>query len=108
MPQRRPWRRGQLPTLRSKPDAITPACHYRKELAGFYVCRAASNMAVVTGTDCGACAVPETVERVDCILLRASVTFAPEPHVAWTCRATDDWVEPDSRSDCLGCLGPSG
>jgi hypothetical protein len=88
-------------------DDISPPCRYRKELAGFQVCRASIQVAIVTGTDCGRCPVPETLERVDCFFLRARVTLAPKLTVEWACGATEDIVEPRGPDDCAECLGPS-
>ncbi len=85
-------------------DGISPPCRYRKELAGFHVCQATNRMAVVTGTDCGKCPVPGTLERIACIFLRAEMRLAPRQRVRWICGATDETINPDDRSDCGGCL----
>lgn len=86
-----------------EPDGISPPCRYRHEFAGFPVCRAVTGVAIATGTDCSKCPVPETLERVDCFLLRAGVDLVPEVRVRWTCGATEDPVAPDSPSGCAGC-----
>lgn len=72
--------------------------------AGFHVCRAMSRVAIVTATDCNKCVVPETLKRVDCFLLSARVTLAPEPQVRWSCAATAEIVRPDGTDDCQACL----
>lgn len=79
-------------------------CRYRNEFAGFHVCRAMSRVAVVTATDCNKCPVPETIERVDCFLLRARVRLAPAPQVQWSCAATDEIVQASDPEDCLTYL----
>ncbi|MFW5868575.1 MAG: hypothetical protein ACOCX2_12200 [Armatimonadota bacterium] len=86
-------------------EDLSPPCRYRREFAGFRVCRATSHVSVVTGKDCEKCPVPDTLERVDCFLLRANVTFVATPQVRWTCGATEDLVDPDDPDDCDACLG---
>ncbi|MFO8082630.1 MAG: hypothetical protein R6V07_20340 [Armatimonadota bacterium] len=85
-------------------EKISPRCRYRRELAGFYVCRATNHVAIVTGTDCGKCPVPETLKKVDCFFLQANVKLAPTLTVEWRCGATDDLVDTESPSGCLDCL----
>lgn len=89
---------------RSTGEPISPPCRYRKELAGFYVCQATNHVAIVTGTDCGECPVPETLERVDCFFLQAKVKLAPTLRVEWRCGATDDLVDTEASPGCLDCL----
>lgn len=80
-----------------------PPCPYRGEFAGFPVCRAMARAAIATATDCRLCPVPSTVDRAQCALLRPTVELAPEVQVQWTCTATDEPVDPNSQSGCLGC-----
>lgn len=61
-------------------------------------------MAIVTGTDCGGCLVPGTLERIACVFLRAEMRLAPEQQVRWICGATDDRINPGDASACEGCL----
>lgn len=103
-PHRRTRHPGADATLPATSDGISPPCRYRKEFAGFHVCRATMHVAIVTARDCGRCPVPETLERVDCFFLRAQVTLAPSPQVTWTCGATDDIIELDDQFGCAGCL----
>lgn len=88
--------------LSKRRDAVPP-CRYRRGFAGFWVCRALDGIAVVTGTDCRACPIPGTVRRVNCIFLWARLKLVPEARAVWTCGATNDRVDPDSRDDCAGC-----
>jgi hypothetical protein len=103
-----PGERTRSPEERSdhadRSDGISPPCRYRKELAGFRICRATSTVAVVTGADCGECPVPATLLRVDCFFLRARVTLAPKLDVEWACGATEDLIKPEGPSDCFQCL----
>ncbi|MGI5816581.1 MAG: hypothetical protein ACOX9R_00615 [Armatimonadota bacterium] len=104
MPAHRGRNAGDFGHAVMRSDEITPPCRYRKELAGFHVCRAASGVAVVTATDCRRCRVPEALDRTGCMMLRASVTLVPELTVEWCCGATEDAVDPDSPNDCSECV----
>ncbi len=78
-------------------------CRYRRTLAGFHVCWAASRVGIVTEADCDECPVPAALEDVDCHYLQPRVQLAPQPTAEWVCGATGKLVNPEDPGDCSPC-----
>ncbi|MBD3292132.1 MAG: hypothetical protein GF393_04350 [Armatimonadia bacterium] len=82
------------------------ACRYRRVLGGASVCWAGGNVSVVTDTECAQCAVPQSLEDVDCHYLQARVSFGAAPNAIWICGATRKPVnreDPFDRAPCDSC-----
>jgi hypothetical protein len=78
-------------------------CRYRRDLAGFHVCWAASGVGIVTDRDCSRCRVPEVLNKVDCYYLQARVQLAPNPTAEWVCGSTGGPVNAGDPADWNPC-----